>query len=99
MVLWLILMAATLLGLAFIVWVLRYLRLNHHQTWIELGSPSLVWNNSMRNNFLFLKFIFKREHVPLADPKLTSLCGILRVFYVSYFTYFAVLLVLFPFAG
>lgn len=94
----LILAVGTVAGLIFIVWTLRYIKMNHQQQWVELGSPSLFWNNSLRNNYLFLRFLFTRSYVKHSDPKLTWACNLLVLFYTGYAIYFVVLLILFPFA-
>jgi hypothetical protein len=38
-----------------------YLKAHHPATWMALGSPTLFLNNSIRNNWVFLKFLFSRE--------------------------------------
>jgi hypothetical protein len=38
-----------------------YLKAHHPATWMSLGSPTLFLNNSIRNNWVLLKFLFSRE--------------------------------------
>ena len=50
-----------------------YLKRRHPQTWVAMGSPSFL-NNSIKNNFQFLGFMFGRKYLALKDAKLNRLC-------------------------
>lgn len=86
-------MAPMLWGL--ISWLFRRLRENHTPTYEAIGSPTLFWNNSPRNNWLFLKFIFGARWQELDDSALTKVSRIVRVFSVVYMLGFLSLIVLF----
>jgi hypothetical protein len=49
---------------------MNYLKRAHHDTWIELGSPSLILNNSIRNQFLTFRFLWSSRYKKLNNPKL-----------------------------
>lgn len=66
--------------LAAVVYMFSYLRRAHPQTWTEIGSPSFL-NNSVKNNFLFLGFIFRRRYCALGDEKLNRLCLLILVLF------------------
>lgn len=53
-----------------------------------MGSPSLFWNNSIRNNWLFLKFLFRSEWRALGDPALDNMCRLMRVFLTAFLVLF-----------
>jgi hypothetical protein len=44
--------------LALAGYLMNYLKQAHHETWLELGSPSIIRNNTPRNGPLVLGFIF-----------------------------------------
>jgi hypothetical protein len=50
-----------------------YLKRSHPKTWTDMGSPSFL-NSSIKNNFLFLGFLFGRKYRILKDRKLNQLC-------------------------
>jgi hypothetical protein len=64
------------------------LKTRHPVTYEKLGSPSLFYNNSIKNNHLFLKFLFKNEFKILSDPGVTSLSQFMKWFLVTYMIYF-----------
>jgi hypothetical protein len=90
----------TLFGMAFVwfalvFWFFRRLRLRHPAAYEAIGSPTLFWNNSMRNNWLFLKFLYTSSWRTLADPGLSFAARLMQVWTVVYILGFAVLLILF----
>jgi hypothetical protein len=80
-------------------WLFRRLREQHASTYVEIGSPSLFWNNSMRNNWLFLKFLFGSKWRQLSDLAVSNVCRFMRVFIVVYFLLFLALIALIPSGG
>lgn len=78
-----------------ISWVFRRLREKHTLTYEAIGSPTLFWNNSPRNNWLFLKFIFGARWQELDDTALIKVSRIVRVFSVVYMLGFLGFVVLF----
>jgi hypothetical protein len=71
--------AVALLGLAVGRYLLAYLKRAHPMVWVELGSPSLLLNNSIRNNWLSIKFLWSARHRELHDEKLSRLVWAMRV--------------------
>jgi hypothetical protein len=69
-------------------WFFRRLRSRHAATYAALGSPTLFWNNSPRNNWLFLKFIFSSRWRELGDPAVANAVRFMRIFLVVYFLLF-----------
>jgi hypothetical protein len=70
---WLALMGEVICYLAMISYFFRYLRTYHESAWMALGSPSLFLNNSLRNNWLVLKFLVTRRHRHLNDSRASRL--------------------------
>ena len=56
-----LLMAMVATWFVLISWLFRRLRERHASTYEAMGSPTLFWNNSIRNNWLFMKFLFSSE--------------------------------------
>jgi len=65
-------------GLGLTSYILAYLKTHHKPTYVDLGSPSLIANNTPSNNWLFLKFIFTNSYKNLSDSKLSRLCVSLK---------------------
>ena len=62
------------LGLGYlvaIVLMLRTLRLRHTGVWTEMGRPSLILGNSLRNNASVLTFLFSEKHRSMGDERLS----------------------------
>jgi hypothetical protein len=59
---------------------LRALRQSHPRAWESLGRPTMVLNNTIRNSRATQRFLRRREYGALADPRLSALCNVLRVY-------------------
>jgi hypothetical protein len=79
-------MAVTWLALVF--WVFRRLRIRHPATYDAIGSPSLFWNNSIRNNWLFAKFLFQGTWKALGDRQLFVVARVMQFLFIAYFVVF-----------
>jgi len=80
---------AALFGMAFawlalIVWTFRRLRTRHVTMYEAIGSPSLFWNNSIRNNWLFLRFLYLGKWRELNDRQLAGVVRLMQVMLVIY---------------
>jgi len=72
--------------------VFMYLEAQHNPTWVKLGEPSLFLNNSLKNNYLFLRFLVTREFRALQDARLDSKCRGLLFLYAAATALFVVVL-------
>ena len=79
------LFALAVIWLILIVWTFHRLRIRHVATYEAIGSPSLFWNNSMRNNWLFAKFLFRGQWQSLNDSTLAAVARLMQVLIVVYF--------------
>jgi uncharacterized membrane protein len=70
--------AYVLLGLGLTSYIFSYLKTHHKSTYVDLGSPSNITNNTSSNNWLLLKFIFTNSYKNLSDPKFSRLCVSLK---------------------
>lgn len=77
--------------LTLVLWMFRRLRTQHAETFEAIGSPSLFWNNSLKNNWLFLKFLFQGQWQQLGDRLLAIGARVMQVLLITYLTLFAVL--------
>jgi len=84
-----VLFAALLVWLALGTSLLRLLRNDHREIYESLGSPSLLSNNTIRNNWLSLKFLLTGAYRDLDDERVTRLCRVLRGFLVLLALWFA----------
>lgn len=71
----------------FIFLKLIFSRLKKYYTeeYKALGEPGVLWNNSLRNNFLFAKFLFTRKYKKLNDNFMQISCDLMLVLLVIYF--------------
>ena len=52
--------------LYFVISLLYYLKNNHRETWLHLGSPSIL-NNTIFNNFRLFTFVYSEQYRDLND--------------------------------
>lgn len=76
------------------LWLFRRLRKRHAATYEAIGSPSLIWNNSLRSNWLFLKFLYSPRPLELDDAPAAKVAGVLRIVLPTHYVVFFVLLIL-----
>ena len=87
------------LGAMVLVWFILVsrlfdtLRIRHANTYLAMGSPTLIMNNSIQNNLAFLHFLLRREDRKLNDPGLSSLCQFMVAFFWAYCVIFAAVIV------
>jgi RHS repeat-associated protein len=75
-------------GILFNMFLTDYLKKNHVGVWEALGSPSLFINNSIKNNWLFIKFLFKKEYLSVNDivfQRMAKACALYYIFYLVFF--------------
>jgi hypothetical protein len=90
-VIWIALAGEVICYLSVISYFFRYLRQHHEAVWIELGSPSLFLNNSIRNNLLVLKFLVLRRYRRIKDPRAIRLGNLTLVLLLAGLCIFLVL--------
>jgi len=77
--------------------LLSYLKREHTETWMALGSPTIFANSSMSNNISMLKFLWKKEYLKVEDTKLRSIARVTHYFSMFYLVFFVgLILLLFP---
>ncbi len=87
-----------LAGLILYNQMLSHLKRFHKNVWEGMGSPHLIFNNSLLTSRRVNKFISGKEYLVLEDEKLTKLCVFYDRFSKSYLVLFfvaAVVLVFF----
>lgn len=62
------------------------LKKKHIQVWIELGSPSLILNNSISNNLKVMRFMWRNEHRRLNDEYLNRIIALEKILFLIYST-------------
>ena len=73
---------------------LSVLRERHSDIWKELGSPTLVANNSPQSFFVIRRFLRKMNSLNISDPDLMRRGNALLMFQNFYFLLFAVIALL-----
>jgi hypothetical protein len=76
-------------------WLFHRLRARHPSTYESMGSPTLFWNNSVRNNWLFGRFLFTSQWRELDDPAVSRMVPLMRFLLVVYLVLFLACMVLF----
>jgi hypothetical protein len=70
--------AITVFYLVVVGYFMNYLKRTHPVKWEELGRPSIMLNNSIRNGLATLGFIFGAKHRELHDPRVSLLVWAIR---------------------
>lgn len=65
-------------------WIFRRLAANHPETYQEMGSPTLLLNNSPANGTKFLRFIAAAGWKDLNDDGLTRAGRAMRIVFVLF---------------
>ena len=94
-IVWGIFGVAVILYLACLQSLFSYMKAHHPAEWTQLGSPSLFWNNSFKNNWLFLSFFFRRDYRRLGDVRLDQRFQIIWVLFLLNLVLFLILWIFF----
>lgn len=89
-------LASVLLGVLFsmvmvcvlLSWLFRRLRRDYPSTHEAIGSPSLFWDNSLRTNWLLMRFFFRSQWQGLGDSAVANVCRFMRIFLGAYLLIF-----------
>ena len=57
--------------------------LRHPEVYDSLGSPSLILNNTVRNNRLVLAWLWNEDYSDLGDPETVQRANLVRRFLVT----------------
>jgi hypothetical protein len=93
-------MIVAILGLMVLVWFWQitkffsYLRQKHPAEYAAMGSPSLIMNNTPKNNIACLRFITGNRPAELKDPDLERQCKFLARFFYTYMALFVLAVIL-----
>ncbi len=82
-------MLNTVVGFILTGRTLNMLRDRHASVWSELGSPTLVIGNSPAAMSAFLRFLWRRNYLPLADEGFSTNCNRLLLIHVVHLLIFA----------
>ncbi|WNC72212.1 hypothetical protein RGQ13_19130 [Thalassotalea psychrophila] len=69
---------------------------NHPEKFQDMGCPHLFKNNTLSNNLLFMRYLFKKEWTTLNDRELTSLSAAMRRILVTTLIVFLPAMVILP---
>lgn len=73
-----------IIGFITVDYLFKLIKKNYPAKYKELGEPSLFYNNSIKNNLLFFKFIFFGDYKNLDNRRINSISNFLRIFFVIY---------------
>jgi hypothetical protein len=76
-------------------WTFRRLEKSHPEKYLEMGRPSLFLRNTLENNWLFMKFMWRSDYQALNDLPLTRTCNVMKVFLCIYCLLFVSMFFLF----
>jgi hypothetical protein len=92
-ILFVVMFVLILVWFGLITKLFQMLRINHPEKYKAMGEPTLIMNNSLRNNIAFMRFLFCREDRSLGDPKLSKLTAFMFYFALVYLLLFIFLFV------
>lgn len=73
--------------------LLSWLQKNHPEEWRQLGSPTLIANNSISGFFVLRKFLKNQYFQQMGDPELTKRSRAVWIFSNFYLLFFIFLLI------
>jgi len=97
---YLFIVAFPVLGVMVLIWFRQlsklfvYLRENHPKEYKDIGEPTLILNNTPKNNIALLRFIQGRRPSELGDEHLAQWCQFLTRFFYAYAALFILLIVM-----
>jgi hypothetical protein len=83
-----LLMVMAVTWLVILSWLFGRLRTRHPSTYESIGSPSIFWNNSVRNNWLLWKFLWSSHSRKVDDSAIARIIYVMRIFFVCYIIVF-----------
>ena len=92
-VLFFVLLACVIVWFVLVTRLFRLLRTRHPDVYESLGSPTLILNNSIRNGWLFTRFLLGGHFRDIDDTETVRLCQFMRVFAICYLVLFIALVV------
>ena len=92
-VLFFVLLACVVVWFILITRLFRLLRTRHPAVYDSLGRPTLILNNSIRNGWLFTRFLLGGHFRDIDDTETVRLCQFMRVFAICYLVLFIALVV------
>lgn len=98
-VLWIAMMLSIVAALFLFRNFVRNLERRHPATWHDLGAPTLFFNNSLRNNFRVLRFLLRKQYLPLKDDLVARQAMRVLVGYGLALVLFVLTLFTLPFAN
>ncbi len=95
LVVFFILFAMAITWLVLLRTLFARLERRHPEEFEEMGKPRVFWNNSAKNSWAMLGFLFRREHRGLGDPALSRLSDFMLALFVAYLALFVGMVLLF----
>jgi hypothetical protein len=95
--LFVILLVCVIIWFVLVTRLFRLLRTRHPDVYDSLGRPTLILNNSIRNSWLFTRFLLGGHFEAIDDGETLRLCQFMRVFAFCYLAFF-IAIVVFSFA-
>lgn len=90
-----VLFLAGIVGIVLHYKFLVLLKEEHFEKWKELGSPTLLKNNSIKTNLAIFSFLKNKKYLEMNDPKLIKISMFLWNYSVIYLIFFIVALFIF----
>src|SRR5947208_15116703 len=87
-VLFFVLLACVVVWFILITRLHRLLRTRHPHVYDSLGRPTLILNNSIRNGWLFTRFLLGGHFEEIEDGETLRRCQFMRVFAFCYLAFF-----------
>lgn len=90
---WILFGILVVLNFYFVGGLLKLLKDKYPSTWTALGSPSLFWNSSPKNQMATISFVFKGKYKQLNDPAVTRMCKTVFSIQISGYVLFAAMVI------
>ncbi len=75
-----VLLASAPIGMTLLSVLFHRLKARYPEVYASLGSPGVFYNNSLRSNWLFLRFIWGSHYKALQSRTVNRLCMVLKIY-------------------
>lgn len=86
--------ALFIVGIIFNQRLINVLKTKHTKLWHSLGNPTLLLNNSIRNNMQLLNFIQNKSYLEYKDQELIRVASFLRIFNILFIVAFTIVFII-----
>ncbi|MDE2196124.1 MAG: hypothetical protein KGJ56_02910 [Gammaproteobacteria bacterium] len=90
---WILFGIIVLLNFYFVGSLLKQLKEKYQSVWNSLGSPTLFWNSSPKNQIATIGFVYKGKYKQLNDSAVTQTCKKIFLIHIIGYIMFPIMVI------